>query len=151
MKRILTLNADGQLGFKAKAPTNPRAYLFSVNAVWYWVVVALNIAATASVIIIPDTAFPTVYVRYLFGAILVLILPGFCLIKALFPQKEFDQIERAALAVGMSLVIVPLVAFLLNYTFWGITIITLIVSLVPFTVACATIAIVREYSARILH
>ena len=50
----------------------------------------------------------------------VLFLPGFTLIKTLFPTREIDNIERTALSIGMSLALVPLVGLLLNYTPWGI-------------------------------
>lgn len=55
------------------------------------------------------------------------VLAGFSFIKALFPTKtpintrseELDKIERVALSIGMSLALVPIVDFILNYTPWG--------------------------------
>ena len=150
MKHIISLNVNGKLNFKEHSfPFAAKAYLFSLKAAWYWITMILNFAAIASVFVIPENAFPIVYVRYLFGSIFVLCLPGFCLIKALFPQKELDGIERAALSVGVSLIIVPLVGFLLNFTSWGITIITLTLSLIALTATFATVAFLREHKTRL--
>lgn len=150
MKHIMSLNANGKLNFKEYSlPVAPRAHLFSLKAVWYWITMVLNVTAVASVFIIPENAFPIVYVRYVFGSIFVFFLPGFCLIKALFPQKELDQIERAILSVGISLTIVPVISYLLNFTYWGITIVTLTLSLVALTATFATVAVLREQRARV--
>ena len=57
-----------------------------------------------------------VYARYLLGSLFVLFLPGYTFIKALFPAKQLDSIERTALSIGMSLALVPMIGLLLNYT-----------------------------------
>jgi uncharacterized membrane protein len=57
-----------------------------------------------------------------------LFLPGYALIKALFPttvpikttSENLDNIERIALGLGMSLALVPIMGLILNYTPWGI-------------------------------
>ena len=149
MKRVLRLRANGELFLKDQAPpSSQRAYLLSLKAAWFWIVVALSIASSVSVFIISDGAYPLAYLRYVFGSVLVLFLPGFCLIKALFPQKTFDEIERVMLSVGLSLVVVPLLGLFLNYTAWGITVFSLIVSLVPFALVSASVGILREYRAQ---
>jgi uncharacterized membrane protein len=94
--------------------------------------------------IIPENAFPLVYLRYLFGSVFLLFLPGFCLIKALFPRKELDEIETAGLSVGVSLAMVPLISFLLDLTPWGITLVPLTISFVALTVVFATVAVLRK-------
>lgn len=150
MKHIMSLNVNGKLGFKEPSlPVTPKAYLFSPKAMWYWIIMVLNVTAVASVFVIPENAFPIVYVRYLFGSIFAFFLPGFSLIKALFPQQELDQIERAILSVGISLAIVTLISFLVNFTYWGVTIATLTMSLVALTVTFASVAVLRERRVRV--
>ena len=66
---------------------------------------------------IPETFYPTAYIRNVLGIIFVLFLPGFAFIKALFPttvplkttSESLDDIERIALSFGMSLALVPIV------------------------------------------
>jgi len=150
MKHIMGLNINGKLDFKVPLlPVTRRAHLFSLKAMWYWLIIVLNVAAVASVFIIPENAFPIAYVRYLLGSFFVFFLPGFCLIKALFPRKELEQIERTILSVGISLAIVPLISYLLNFTYWGITTATLTPSLVALTVVFATVAVLREHRVRV--
>ena len=65
-------------------------------------------------------------------------------IKALFPTKELDNIERTALSVGMSLALVPITG-LLNYTPWGIRVTPVTLSLLALTITFATAAVIREF------
>ncbi|MCD6092673.1 MAG: DUF1616 domain-containing protein [Candidatus Aenigmarchaeota archaeon] len=56
--------------------------------------------------------------QIIFGSIFVLFLPGFALSWAFFPKKdEVDWIERIALSFGLSIALVPLSVFYLNFLF----------------------------------
>ena len=46
----------------------------------------------------------------------------------------------------MSMALVALIGLVLNFTPWGIRIITIIVSLLAFSLVFATVAVVREFS-----
>jgi uncharacterized membrane protein len=64
----------------------------------------------------------------------ILFLPGYCLIAALFPKgSDIDLIERIALSFGLSIAVVPLMGLGLNFTPWGIRLDPLLVSLTVFT------------------
>ena len=97
---------------------------------------------------IPENAFPLVYARYILGSIFVLWLPGYALIKALFPEKELENIERIALSIGMSIALVPIIGLLLNYTPWGIRLTPITISLLALTLTFATAAIIREHKTK---
>ncbi|MEM2167651.1 MAG: DUF1616 domain-containing protein [Candidatus Bathyarchaeia archaeon] len=59
--------------------------------------------------------------RYALGSIIVLFLPGYSLVEALYPgEGELSPLERLALSIGLSLALVPLIGLILNYTPWGI-------------------------------
>jgi len=78
---------------------------------------------------------------------MVLFLPGYTLIAALFPRKDdLDGIERAALSFGLSIAVVPLIGLGLNYTPWGIRLAPVVISLSIFTIALATVAHLRRSS-----
>ena len=150
MKHIIDLSNKGKLKFgELSFPSTLKGYIFSVKAAWYCTTIALALATSITVFTIPENAFPMVYTRYLLGSIFVLFLPGFCLLKALFPQKELDNIERAALSIVMSLTMVPITSFLLNYTQWGITTTSTTLSLLTLTIIFATAAIIREHQAKL--
>ena len=156
---IIRLQNEGKLTLTEPSPSTPltlTGYLYSPQAYWYWTTLLLTIATTILVFTIPEDAYPLVYARYLLGSLFVLFLPGYSLIKALFPThvpiptatKELDTIERIALSIGMSLALVPLVGLLLNYTPWGIRLTPITISLLALTLTLSTTALLREHHTR---
>ena len=73
-------------------------------------------------------------IRIVFVIPLVLFIPGYCLIAALFPKKdEIGLIERIMLSIGVSIAVVSLIGLGLNFTLWGIRLIPIVISLTSFT------------------
>jgi hypothetical protein len=138
-------------------PSNIWRYLKTSEASWYWITLAITLAAVVSIFLIPENAYPIVIVRYVLGAIFILWLPGYAFIKALFPvklpirtsDKNLDVVERIALSFGMSLALVPIMGLLLNYTPWGIRLTPIALSLTALTLIFATAAVVRENQYRL--
>jgi len=84
-------------------------------------------------------------VRVLLGLLLVLFLPGYSLVAALFPRRDdLDGIERIALSFGLSIAVVPLLGLGLNYTQYGIRLVPVLLGLSLFTVLLAVVAGVRR-------
>ncbi len=85
-------------------------------------------------------------IRNILGLPLVLFLPGYALIAALFPAKsDLDGIERTALSFGLSIAVVPLIGLGLNYTPWGgIRLLPILISLSIFTFAMCGLAYLRR-------
>lgn len=84
-------------------------------------------------------------IRTILGIPLVLFIPGYVLIAALFPNKnDLDGIERIALSFGLSIAIVPLIGLGLNFTPWGIRFGPIITSLILFTLSLLIIANFRR-------
>jgi len=84
-------------------------------------------------------------VRNLLGLPLVLFLPGYSLLAALFPAKsDLEGIERTALSFGLSIAIAPLIGLGLNYTSWGIGLLTILISLSVFTFLMCELAYLRR-------
>lgn len=81
-------------------------------------------------------------IRTILGLPLVLFIPGYALIGALFPKKDdLDSIERVALSFGLSIAVVPLLGLALNYTF-GIRLIPILITLCLYSV---TLIFVADY------
>ncbi|WP_135605987.1 DUF1616 domain-containing protein [Methanococcoides sp. NM1] len=84
-------------------------------------------------------------IRTALGLPMVLFLPGYALIAALFPGKDdLDGIERLALSFGLSIAVVPLIGLALNYTPWGIRLFPILISLSAFTVIMCAVAVFRR-------
>jgi len=148
MQHILRLESQGKLKLKEPLigpPPNLSTFLKTRESTWYWITITLAIATSITVFAVQENSYPLIYIRYVLGAIFVLFLPGYSLIKALFPEKELDSIERTALSMGMSLALVPITGLILNYTPWGIRATPVTLSLLALTTVFATAAIIREH------
>jgi len=85
------------------------------------------------------------FIRIIFGIPVVLFIPGYVLIAALFPGKnDLDPIERTALSFGLSIAIVPLIGLVLNFTPWGIRLVPIIIALTIFILVMAIISHIRR-------
>ena len=81
--------------------------------------------------------------RYALGSVIVLFLPGYSLVEALYPDEgSLSPLERLALSIGLSLALVPLVGLILNYTPWGIRLSPVVVAL---TILVASLLLVSAY------
>ena len=85
-------------------------------------------------------------IRIILGILLILFIPGYSLIAALFPKKnDLDGIERTALSFGLSIAVTPLIGLLLNYTPFGIRLEPVLISLSIFTVVMSFTAYIRRW------
>lgn len=80
-------------------------------------------------------------VRTILGIPLILFLPGYALVTALFPGKnDLKGMERLALSLGLSIEVVPLIGLGLNNTPFGIRLVPILISISVFTLAMLMIA-----------
>lgn len=79
------------------------------------------------------------------GLIFALFSPGYSLVAAVFPKgDDLDIARRLALSFGLSIVVVPLVGVVLNFTPWGIGLYTVLISLLVFIIAASAVACYRR-------
>jgi len=122
---------------KTAPPFKPGSYNLDII-----LIVALTLLTVAFVLIPP---LNKTFVRTILGILLVLFIPGYSLIAALFPKwGDLDGIERAALSFGLSIAVTPLIGLALNYTPWGIRLDPILISLTIFTMAMCLIAYLRR-------
>jgi uncharacterized membrane protein len=111
--------------------------------------VILIAVVVATLLLFPLVAFTTGGFRIAFGILFALFFPGYALISALFPkQGKLGGIERLALSFGLSIAIVPLIGFILNFTPWGIELYPIVISVTLFILAAS---VVGWYRQRILE
>jgi uncharacterized membrane protein len=104
---------------------------------------SLALAALATGVIPPLSA---TVARPIIGTIVVLFVPGYALIAALFPHKTtLSDGVRLGLSFGISLAIVPLLEMALNYTRWGVRTTPTLVMIAVFTLACVAAAGIRRH------
>ena len=107
--------------------------------------IAILLATVATMLCVYVPVLNESFLRILFGVAMVLFIPGYALIAALFPARDdLDGIERVALSFGLSIAVVPLIGLALNYTPWGIRLDPILASLTLFTFAMAAAAWYRR-------
>lgn len=122
-----------------------------VQSNWYVIVIFLEIITAIAVFTISDSSYPLVYIRYGLGLVFLFFLPGFTLTKAVFPAKnsttsseDMFSTGRVALSIGLSIVLTILIGFILYYTPWGISLTSIVPTVIILTIVFATVAVYRE-------
>lgn len=102
------------------------------------------IDALAVLTVLVTVLFPLEIFRIVLGLPFVLFFPGFTLISALFPKREWmNNIERVILSFGISIATVTFIGLILNFTPWGLRIEVVLYSVASFTIITSIIAWVR--------
>lgn len=155
LEKVGKINFVNNLNFYEVSPS-----VFLKKALWFWITTAFSIIALISILTISENFYPLVYLRWVFGFIFIMFLPGYVVTKIIFPfslsLKKFnyrqycnlwnnDLLARLFLSFCLNLAIVPFIGFLLNYTPFGITIIPVSLSLFFLIMFLAILSLVREY------
>lgn len=82
--------------------------------------------------------------RIILGISLVLFIPGFAMVYALFNDDEIDDIERVALSFGLSICLVVFDGLFLNYTPWGFALAPIVISLTGISGAFTAVGYYRR-------
>jgi uncharacterized membrane protein len=87
-------------------------------------------------------------VRVVLALPVLLFIPGYSLISALFPKEgDIDLITRITLSIGVSVAVVPLIGLGLNFTQGGIRLDPIVISLTLFTMILIFVA---QYTRAVL-
>lgn len=120
--------------------------LFSSSTLWYWGVMLFCLMAVVSILAIPTDFYPFAYIRLVSGLVLLLYIPGFCLVKSLFPDKEIANLETVILSVSLSIVLVLLVALFWNFTPLGLSNAAITITLTALSASFATVTVIKGTS-----
>lgn len=89
--------------------------------------------------------FPIDILRIILGVPFLLFFPGYVLVLALFPRKGvLSGVERVGLSLGLSIAVVSLLGLGLNYTPWGITVVSALYSVLIFIFVFSVLAWFRQ-------
>lgn len=121
---------------------------FNLSVNWYWIVIVLAMV-TSIAVLIPENLYPIIYVRYLFTIVLLLFLPGYTFLRALFTistkPENLGTLERYAFSIGLSLALLSILGLILNYSPWGIRVLPITLGLTSMTIAFALLALLGEH------
>ncbi|AFV22714.1 hypothetical protein Mpsy_0503 [Methanolobus psychrophilus R15] len=87
----------------------------------------------------------TLELRILPGILIVLFLPGYAMVAALFPGKDdISGAERIVFSIGLSVALVPFIGYGLLYTSWGMGTGPLMISISVVTLVMCIVALFRR-------
>jgi len=105
--------------------------------------IAVWTVVTAIVVFVPP--IDETPIRAAIGVAFLLVVPGYALVAALFPDdRAIDGLERAALAIGTSIAVVALVGLALSVTPWGLRTVPIVVAHGGLTLGLTAIAVQRR-------
>ncbi len=111
---------------------------------WLGIIILYTLLTLALAYVVPSDS-PLVAVRFLFGIVFVVFLPGYCLVNILFiGTNRLDPVEMVVLSVALSFGIAGLIGLFLGLSPIGITFIPLTISLSLITIVLAVIAFIRK-------
>lgn len=143
VKALMVLQQAKKVSIQEPKPYSTLgSYAWSPLSLWFW---AALVAVAASGALTTVSTGVVLYARYVFGSALVLFLPGYSLIEALYPKRELDELTRLALSIGLSLALTVFVGLVLNYTPWEIRLVPIVVSLSGLTLVLLFVALYRRH------
>jgi len=84
------------------------------------------------------------------GVLLVLLLPGYGVVSAMFPARgNLDGVERIAVGFGLSLALVPLLGVAIHFSSWGLNLTSIVLMLTVWTFVFIGIALWRRRTVRV--
>jgi uncharacterized membrane protein len=107
--------------------------------------IAICVLSLVTLVLVNISILSVTFFRWILGLVLIVFSPGYVLLAALFPgKKDLGVIERAALSVGLSIVLVGLIGIFLNYAGFGISLEPICVSITIFVGICSFIGYWRR-------
>lgn len=121
-------------------------YLFTLGvSSWFWATIAAT-ALAAVLALTPAGFFPLDVLRWGFGSLFLLFLPGYSSLQLIFPkQEEMRKSQRYIFSIPVSLAFLIMLGMVLNYSGAGIRLATLLESIGSVTVVFAVAAAFRLY------
>jgi hypothetical protein len=154
---IQIMHSEGliNLSDSRSQPIDFRDYLLSNDSLWYWTMIIVGLITTSLVLISSGILFPLSFARNVLGLLFVLFLPGYSLMRLLFPvnvpiakSRQLQTIERIVLSIGDSIVLVTIVGLFSYFAPWGLDLFIINSILLIITIIFSSGALLREYQAR---
>lgn len=105
----------------------------------------LIILVAITLLLFPVAIYTSGALRIILGLPVVIFIPGYLLLSALFPNKnDLGGVERVAFSIGLSIAIAIIIGAILNFTPWGISLYPILISAAVFAVITTAVAWYRS-------
>ncbi len=119
-RALYKLSTEGAITLNTPAPPAGAAGFFSRWNLKYLLLLLVPFL-TGIMIAESSVSLAVEYARIVLGLFVVLVLPGYGLVKLLYPSKELSLLHVWVYSGALSLALIPLIGLALNHTRWGIT------------------------------
>ena len=160
IKLIMKMQAERLIKLSDQVESNSfMMYVVSPKVIWYWITIAISVTTLLLFFVPLDSIFyPLIYARNILGLIFILFLPGYACVRAFFPitRAEFSLqnlmvVERIALSIGLSIVLVSMISLFVYFSPFGLDLSAIVLSLFVFTFFLMTALAIKEYNAEKHH
>jgi uncharacterized membrane protein len=145
ISEVIKLQGEKKILIREPTPYRTFAnYLLSPVSFWFW---ESALAVLVSIGLIFASSGWTLYLRFIFGSLLVLLLPGYSLVGLIYFRKnDLDYPTRVLLSFVLSLALTTLVGLALNFTMFGIDLFAVALSLGIITIGLLVLTALRKFS-----
>jgi uncharacterized membrane protein len=126
----------------------PATGRFPERSLWgtYGDLIALTGLSILTLAVVLTPYFEHSILRFALGIIFVLFVPGYVFIATIYPGKDdLGDLERFLLSAIFSIVLVPLLGYLFNYSIWGIRLDTMVFTTTLIIAVGSLAALVRRH------
>lgn len=151
---IICLEKQNRIHFKPQFNLKKsfKNYLFSSNALWFWLIITSILATALAFALISDESYLLFHIRMIIRSIFIIIIPGFAFMKMLNLHKVklansnvFTNLLSILFIIVMSIIIVAIDGLILNYSPWGVGLVSITISLYFLTIIFGFVGVFREY------
>ena len=114
---------------------------------WYILIILFSILSTVLIVIIGDNSNMWLYFRQVVSIPFIFFFPGYALVSNLYSVNEMGSIEKLALSISLSLIIVPSIGLLSNYMGWRINKNIQTYLILSFILVMSTISVYKTYKS----
>ncbi len=144
VERLLKLSCRNEIKIVEKELLRSFSmYVRSPYTIRFWVYVVVTTVSFLSIFISNGLFLD---IRFVFGATLLLYLPGYSIMAFLFAQRELDGLTDTALSMVLSVILAVLIGVVLNFTVLGITLFPVAVWLTSLTLGLLIASQLRKYT-----
>ena len=118
-------------------------FFFSRNIIKNWFMIIFILISSLMILFSTDIIELQVF-RYVISTYLLFYIPGYSFRKA-FIRQELSEFEKLTFDIILSLFIIPFIGFILNYTSFGITITSSVLSITILSTTLLIINIFMQY------
>ena len=113
----------------------------------YILIILFSILSTVLIVIIGDNSNMWIYFRQVVSIPFTFFFPGYVLVNNIYSVNEMGDVEKLALSISLSLIIVPSIGLLSNYMGLGINKNTQTYLILSFILIMSTIGVYKTYKS----